>query len=106
MLVDPLSDDPLVITGSANFSVPSQTSNDENMLVIRGDKRVAHIYFGEYMRVFDHHYARYLVRKLKNKPAADPNAGYLKEKTEDWLASHWDDKTHKPKRRRYFVGRP
>jgi phosphatidylserine/phosphatidylglycerophosphate/cardiolipin synthase-like enzyme len=62
MLVDPLSDDPLVVTGSANFSLPSQRTNDENMLVIRGDKRVADIYFGEFMRVFDHHYARYIVR--------------------------------------------
>ena len=34
MLVDPLSDNPLVVTGSANFSQPSQRINDENMLVI------------------------------------------------------------------------
>ena len=64
MLVDPLGDDPLVVTGSANFSQPSQRTNDENMLVIRGDTRVADIYFGEFMRIFDHHYARYLVEKL------------------------------------------
>ncbi len=32
MLVDPLGDDPIVITGTANFSRPSQTANDENML--------------------------------------------------------------------------
>ena len=34
MLVDPLSEDPLVVTGSANFSKPSQRTNDENMLII------------------------------------------------------------------------
>ena len=67
MLVDPLSDDPLVVTGSANFSRPSQRINDENMLVIRGDTRVADIYFGEFMRVFDHHYARYIVRLLTGR---------------------------------------
>ena len=50
MLIDPLGDDPVVITGSANFSKPSQVSNDENMLAIRGNKRVADIYFGEFMR--------------------------------------------------------
>ena len=54
MLVDPLGDDPIVVTGSANFSGPSQHANDENMLVIRGNKRVADIYFGEFMRIFDH----------------------------------------------------
>ena len=52
MLVDPLSDDPVVITGSANFSDASVNTNHENMLVIRGDTRVADIYFGEFMRQF------------------------------------------------------
>ena len=82
MLVDPLGDDPLVVTGSANFSQPSQRINDENMLVIRGDTRVADIYFGEFMRIFDHHYARYLVRKLTRADNHDPNAGYLKDARE------------------------
>jgi len=72
MLVDPLGKDPLVVTGSANFSRPSQRINDENMLVIRGDQRVADIYFGEFMRIFDHHYARYLVRKLTAAGTSDP----------------------------------
>jgi len=104
MLVDPLSDDPLVVSGSANFSRPSQRTNDENMLVIRGDTRVADIYFGEYMRIFDHHYARYLVRKLKQEDKSDPNAGYLKENADGWVPSHFDPKSYKAKRRRYFAG--
>jgi len=104
MLVDPLSDDPLVVTGSANFSNPSQRINDENMLVIRGDTRVADIYFGEYMRIFDHHYSRYLVKKLRSSDASDPNAGYLKENSEDWLRSNFATDSYKSKRRKYFVG--
>ncbi len=103
MLVDPLSDDPLVVTGSANFSRPSQRTNDENMLVIRGNKRVADIYFGEFMRVFDHHYARYIVRVLTDGGRSDPEAGYLKEKTADWLPSHFDPAGYKSKRRKYFT---
>jgi phosphatidylserine/phosphatidylglycerophosphate/cardiolipin synthase-like enzyme len=103
MLVDPLSDDPLVVTGSANFSRPSQRINDENMLVIRGDTRVADIYFGEFMRVFDHHYARYIVRLLSDQGRSDPEAGYLKEKTSDWLASHFNPASYKSKRRKYFA---
>jgi phosphatidylserine/phosphatidylglycerophosphate/cardiolipin synthase-like enzyme len=54
MLIDPLSSDPIVITGSANFSDPSTRENDENMLVIRGDTRVADLYLGEFMRLFNH----------------------------------------------------
>ena len=103
MLVDPLGDDPLVVTGSANFSKPSQRINDENMLVVRGDKRVADIYFGEFMRVFDHHYARYIVRILTDEGRSDPEAGYLKEKTADWLPSHFNPASYKSKRRKYFA---
>ena len=103
MLVDPLGEDPIVVTGSANFSRPSQRSNDENMLVIRGDTRVADIYFGEFMRVFDHHYARYISRVLSNTDQNDPNAGYLKPNSE-WAESHFNDKSYKAKRRKYFVG--
>jgi phosphatidylserine/phosphatidylglycerophosphate/cardiolipin synthase-like enzyme len=54
MLVDPLSSDPIVITGSANFSDASTRQNDENMLVIRGSTRVADLYLGEFMRLFNH----------------------------------------------------
>jgi phosphatidylserine/phosphatidylglycerophosphate/cardiolipin synthase-like enzyme len=103
LLVDPLSNDPLVVTGSANFSRPSQRINDENMLVIRGDTRVADIYFGEYMRIFDHHYARYIVRVLTNEGRSDPTAGYLKEKAADWLPPHFAAGNAKSKRRKYFV---
>jgi phosphatidylserine/phosphatidylglycerophosphate/cardiolipin synthase-like enzyme len=75
ILVDPLSEDPLVVTGSANFSKPSQRTNDENMLVIRGNKRVADIYFSEFMRIFDHHYARYIVRILADEGPLRPGSG-------------------------------
>ena len=102
MLIDPLSDDPIVITGSANFSRPSQRINDENMLVIRGDTRIADIYFGEFMRIFDHHYARYISRILKQSNHNDPNAGYLKPDN-TWTEAHFDSKSYKSKRRIYFV---
>lgn len=71
-LIDPLSDDPIVITGSANFSVPSVTSNDENTLVIRGDTRVADIYLGEFRRLFDHHAYRESLKR-RRRAARDPS---------------------------------
>jgi len=103
LLVDPLGDDPLVVSGSANFSNPSQRSNDENMLVTRGDTRVADMYFGEYMRVFDHHYARYIVQKLAAAGTGDPDAGYLKATAKEWLPTQFSPNSYKSKRRRYFV---
>lgn len=103
MLVDPLGDDPIVVTGTANFSGPSQSANDENMLVIRGNLRVADIYFGEFMRIFDHLYSRYIVGKLKKLGTNDPNAGFLKEETKDWLPQNFQE-GRKDLRRRYFMG--
>ncbi|KAL3796902.1 hypothetical protein ACHAW5_008927 [Stephanodiscus triporus] len=58
LIVDALTDNPLVVTGSANFSVASTDKNDENSLVIQGDTRVADIYLTEFMRLFDHFHSR------------------------------------------------
>jgi phosphatidylserine/phosphatidylglycerophosphate/cardiolipin synthase-like enzyme len=103
MLVDPLSDDPIVVTGSANFSRASQAENDENMVVIRGNTRVADIYFGEFMRIFDHIYSRYVVGKMKKAGTSDPDAGFLKEDAKEWVPQHFK-KGRKALRRRYFMG--
>lgn len=73
LLKDPLSIDPIVVTGSANFSDPSTNDNDENMVIIRGDQRVADIYFTEFNRLFNHYYFRSVVEATKLKldaPAA------------------------------------
>ncbi len=40
LLSDPLGADPIIVTGSAIFSAASTEANDENMILIRGDKRV------------------------------------------------------------------
>ena len=54
----PLGSDPIIVTGSANFSDASTRENDENMLVIRGDLRTADIYFTEFNRLWNHYYFR------------------------------------------------
>ena len=67
LLIDPLSDDPLVCSGSANFSPPSLMANDENMLLIRGDTRVADIYMTEFDRIFRHFYFRDIAAELSGR---------------------------------------
>jgi hypothetical protein len=109
MLVDPLSNDPTVVTGSANFSDASTSTNDENMIVIKGNRRVADIYFGEYMRLYSHYSFREAVKIfLDNNPHAKPEdmkQGFLIEKG-DWTVPYFDpkDKTGKRARRIYFAG--
>ena len=106
MLIDPLGDDPTTVTGSANFSGASQTGNDENMLIIRSDQRVADVYFGEFMRLFDHLYARYLAKKIKEakkKPKPKKgSSGYLRPDS-SWVADHFGAGS-KSRRRQYFHG--
>lgn len=73
LLMDPLGDDPLVVTGSANFSEASTEENDENMLLIRGDRRVADIYFTEFNRLFNHYYFRAVWEKVGSDADAEEN---------------------------------
>jgi PLD-like domain len=81
LLVDPLSKDPMVITGSANFSPASTNANDENMLVIRGDRRVADVYFTEFTRIFQHMYARYWAKRLIDTAGADDHSFLIEDDT-------------------------
>ena len=84
LIQDPLGDNPIVVTGSANFSPPSTIGNDENMLVIKGDQRATDIYFTEFNRIFNHYYFRSVVQQLKNKSVKDDNKSYFLDETDGW----------------------
>jgi phosphatidylserine/phosphatidylglycerophosphate/cardiolipin synthase-like enzyme len=105
MLVDPLSDDPIVITGSANFSDASTHTNEENMLVIRGDKRVADIYLGEFMRSFAHYAFREAVyiHQQKGKDPEDWKPQFLMPDS-SWLDRYTQPGSAGDLKRRYFSG--
>lgn len=100
MLIDPLGEDPVVVTGSANFSDASTTGNDENMLVIRGNRRVAEIYLGEYMRLWNHYAFREWA--AKHKDPVDAKFQYLDAKNK-WWREYFGD-TDRSRQRQYFSG--
>jgi phosphatidylserine/phosphatidylglycerophosphate/cardiolipin synthase-like enzyme len=78
------------VTGSANFSEASTKDNDENMIIIRGDRRVADIYFTEFNRLFNHYYFRSVAESLKKrgqKPNADASL-FLSETADPWLKKY------------------
>jgi phosphatidylserine/phosphatidylglycerophosphate/cardiolipin synthase-like enzyme len=108
MLLDPLGDAPLTMTGSANFSEASVHTNDENMLVIRGDQRVADIYFGEFMRIFAHHRFRESVaRHIKEHGSAAFNTWKPQDLFEDWrqwVPQQFRAGSEHDIKRRYFAG--
>ncbi|MEA2442531.1 MAG: hypothetical protein QOH76_3955 [Thermoleophilaceae bacterium] len=115
LLINPLSKDPLVITGSANFSSASVNTNDENMLVIRGNTRVADIYLSEFMRLFTHLYFRARVTE------SDPKAGAVRAPTPEsrgdttpifltpddgWVSEWYDTDGPKKRERELFAPEP
>ena len=109
LLMDPLGDDPIVVSGSANFSDASTNDNDENMLLVRGNTRVADIYFTEFNRLFNHYYFRAVHEAVSERAAAD-NAGvsdesaslFLRE-TDDWVQKYEPGKL-RAKRLALFTG--
>jgi phosphatidylserine/phosphatidylglycerophosphate/cardiolipin synthase-like enzyme len=102
-IVDPLTEKPVVVTGSANFSANSIWNNDENSLLIIGDSRVADIYLTEFDRLFVHFWPRYLStlkKEDKNKPQ-----GFSKPLDESftWYYEYYDQSKYTEKRKQLFI---
>ena len=101
MLIDPLGDDPLVVSGSANFSENSTKKNDENMLLIRGNTRVADIFLGEFMRLFNHFKSRNARNELTD---AEFEAGAILRSDDSWLEPYFTTGTAAWNERLLFAG--
>jgi len=105
MLVDPLSNQPVVITGSANFSAASTNTNDENMVLIRNNTRVADIYLGEFMRLYSHYAFREAVKIAQDGgvEAGKWRPNYLVP-NDSWQKDYFTPGHARFLRRRYFAG--
>lgn len=110
MLIDPLGKDPIVIVGSANFSKASCDTNDENMLIIRGNATVADIYLGEFMRLHTHYaYRESLGFRRTSEKDYERRRKYLVESI-DWIKGeaqgqgYFDKGGARALRRAYFSG--
>jgi len=97
MLRDPLGADPIVVTGSANFSRASTDTNDENMLIIRGSQRVADIYFTEFLRFFNHYYFRWVVKKMSEEGTLDADKPAFLLPNDTWTEQYKPGKFKKRK---------
>jgi len=102
LLVDPISDRPTVISGSANFSVASTSSNDENMLVIVGDTDLADVYLTEYARIFYNFYARYWAAQLNTQDDDSSTHSFLEE-TAQWMGPYFASGGSKARVRELFT---
>ncbi len=91
-----------MVTGSANFSEASTNDNDENMLIIRGEQRVADIYFTEFNRLFYHYYFRSVQEKTaklseEEKKRRNEQTLFLAE-DDSWVKQYKAAKSLKRKR--------
>lgn len=64
LVIDPLSKDPVVVTGSHNFSAPASEKNDENLVIVRGQKKLAIAYATYVMSVYQHYRFRSYIREM------------------------------------------
>lgn len=69
ILADFTTDNPTIISGSHNLSVPASSGNDENFLIIRGDSDLADRYGLEVLRFYEHYRFRHYAKLLKLKQA-------------------------------------
>ncbi len=113
ILVDPLTDDPTVLTGSANYSSASTTDNEENTLVIRGGssraadrdavRRVADIYLTEYHRLFMHFVFRAWAQGRSVNDGEVQAMGHLDE-TDAWTDRYYRAGSWQALQRKVFSG--
>jgi phosphatidylserine/phosphatidylglycerophosphate/cardiolipin synthase-like enzyme len=107
VVIDPLSDDCVVVTGSHNLGFKASYANDENLLVIRGNRALAVAYMVHILDVYDHYKFRAILEqqayeRAMGKPGQKPPVGQGILDVDD----SWQDKyvNGKPtKQQAYFI---
>lgn len=89
LVVDPFSPDSVVVTGSHNLGYKASFSNDENMLIIRGNRRIAEAYAAHVLDVVNHYKWRYKLQGLHKKGTLDTAWKDL-EDTDKWQDDYFN----------------
>ncbi|HEY7326220.1 MAG TPA: phospholipase D-like domain-containing protein [Gemmataceae bacterium] len=88
VVIDPFTDDCVVVTGSHNLGYKASYSNDENMLIIRGNRGIAEAYTAHVLDVYDHYRWRWRLQEAKKqKKHADLSQAWHELKEDD----SWQD---------------
>lgn len=88
LCIDPFSDSPIIVTGSHNFSSLASESNDENFLIIRGDKSLAQAYAAHIISVYNHYRWRQYVGSTL---AAGKQPWQKLDDKDTWQSGYIDD---------------
>lgn len=100
--IDPWSDSPQLLFGSANFSEDSCTNNDENAF-LSNDPRLNAVMVTEFLRMFDHYKSRAFINQIRLTGLSDDQ--FLKE-DDSWSRTSFNPRSnsHKFRDRLVFMG--
>jgi phosphatidylserine/phosphatidylglycerophosphate/cardiolipin synthase-like enzyme len=62
LVIDPFTDDGVVVTGSHNLGFKASYSNDENLVIIRNDRGVSEAYAAHVLDVYEHYRWRWRIQ--------------------------------------------
>lgn len=85
VVIDPFSKNSVVITGSHNLGHKASFNNDENLVIIRGNRPLAEAYATHVLDVYDHFAWR--VTQANPKLKRD---GFLKTDPEEWQEKYFN----------------
>jgi phosphatidylserine/phosphatidylglycerophosphate/cardiolipin synthase-like enzyme len=100
VVIDGEGDNPIVFTGSANFSGNSLHKNDENLLEITECPRLAQIYFAEFLRLYEHYRAR---ASFEKREKGNPDTFRL-TKDNSWSKKYFEPGSAEAKARATMAG--
>lgn len=85
VVIDPFSNDSIVITGSHNLGHKASFNNDENLVMIRGNRPLAEAYAAHVLDVYDH----FAWRVIQSNPKMKGD-GFLKKTPEAWQDKYFN----------------
>jgi len=103
IVIDAETDSPVIYSGSANMSNASQYGNDENLLEIRGSRRIAGIYLAEFMRLYEHYRARALFIRRQNEGSMTT---FKLDGTSRWSKKYYEPGTPEERSKRRMAREP
>jgi phosphatidylserine/phosphatidylglycerophosphate/cardiolipin synthase-like enzyme len=86
VVIDPFSDDCVVVTGSHNLGHKASFNNDENLVIVKGQRALAQAYATHVLDIYDHFSWRWLVQR--DKAGADAS---LKLEPDEWQSRYYND---------------
>ncbi|WP_050478803.1 phospholipase D-like domain-containing protein [Herbaspirillum rhizosphaerae] len=87
VVIDPFSDNCVVVTGSHNLGYKASYDNDDNLAIFKGQQALAQAYATHVLDIYDHFSWRWMVQE-KGQKAADT---MLSVKPDEWQGKYFGD---------------